>query len=239
MRIIGGKDYYDGAAAVWHDDAMWVRDGKYGEAAPSLLDTIKFSKRFTISKQGETNRGWRFISGETRFIEVPNVNPISGTLYISYPIVYFCGKLHYGVRLSSYPKNIYFWNEASFDEWLESKGYTKQLIRANAAWQDENINPFDTVEASKEFVNSLIEQKVVIAFKNNKNDDWSINEPVIDLDFAKKLNPHDASQEIIMYVTSRMVEPDPAKIIISDEVRLAKHGMDHTSFRKPPSKKNR
>ncbi len=68
---------------------------------------------------------------------------------------------------------------------------------------------------------------------------WTVNSDTLkDYDFVKVVDPVRAFQELSMWVGGVLPKPgNPMVQITDDKVKLAKHGMDATSFRTPPQKK--
>ena len=230
MRIIGGHDIYDGPAADWHDDLVWNRgDGRPDKAQEKVLRTIAP----TNARESYVLAGSR-----PRLIRSDRIQAGRDMYSIYYPVLFLCGKIHRGIRLNSVQEELFFWRKEAFEAWLEEKNLEKRRTFAG-----ETNYPFETSELTPNQERPFLDARIVLAWATHRSHDsmhWQVNtEGLRHLEIGKLMPPAEIAQEIIRYVGSRMVEPDPAKITVSEDIRLAKHGMDKTSFRKPAGTKKR
>ena len=231
MRIIGGHDIYDGHAASWHDDLIWTRgNGKPDREQEKVLKSILA----TNPRQSYVLKGTR-----PRLIRSDSLQVGKDRYQIHYPIIFLCGKIYRGIRLTSVHEELFFWKEDVFNAWLESN-----MLQKRRAFSSDQNYPFTTTDLTSAQEQPFLDARIVVAWATNRMLDrtmyWQVNTAGLEhLDVGKLMPPAEIAQEIIAYVGRRMVEPDPATIQISDADRMVKHGMDKTSFRKPSGDKKR
>lgn len=230
MRCIGGHDLYDGAAAAWHDDLVWNRgEGKPDREQGKVLKSISYTNaRETYAPKGS----------RPRILRADRIQLRKQIYAIHYPILYLCGTIYRGIRLNTLGEELYFWQEDAFEAWLE-----KKELGRRRAFGGQNY-PFLTRTLTSEEEQPFLDAGIVLAWTTHRSHDpnlyWQVNTVGLkDLEIGKLMPASEIAQELIRYIGSRMIEPDPAKIKISDDIRLAKHSMDKTSFRKPAGNKKR
>jgi len=177
--------------------------------------------------------------------------------------VVFCGKLYRGVTIrvtkagygGSYAagEEFHFWHAAKLIKWAEERG-----LRAEAAYRynrDSDLEiQFATISLGEKYLSQLIEQGISIAWKKereehvnaaynteaylSKDSGWRADtDGLKDIGFQSALDPVTAFQELAMWVGGTLSSRGPNTVeIVDDEVKLAKHGMDKTSFRRPKEK---
>ena len=253
MRIIGGRDYYDGAQAYGVDKSVvFVRsrfdDCKMVSESLSGLRPMQF-RFLTLQEKGVGYRGFdKSISKR-------------GVRYYFKPFVlWFAGKRYAGVRMSCMsetesflsnqsikkPKDITFWSLSSLVDQLDKLGY--EITKSRCLVNLMNLSAaedFFSDNCSDAEVNWLIENNVSIAIsdadrgkfdKNRSSNDhfWSVNvDGLGDLGFASVLAPYEAYQSLSMWVGGVLPRPGNGMIEIKDDVvKRNKHGFDKWSFKK-------
>lgn len=241
MQIIGGKDYYDYGAAFGVDKL------RVFERKERIISADEYSQLNTGVKM---NIGRAF---NVYYLHKPSgksenvFHRCSSRFEMrSYP-VFFAGKVYYGIyvfdakdyNLSRF--NRFFWNMEEFNVWYElgtPKGkFTSKKILAGEHWFLGETPTFKVVELNNKQVDSFVENKISIMYPHP--DDWkniSINGCALqDIRFATCLDATQAFQLLDQWVGGRLIQGQPM-IQLEDKYKIAKHGMDETSFRKPKEK---
>jgi hypothetical protein len=211
MRIIGGRDYYDSATSFGVDK------------------TVVYNRKSQFGKIEEfENNGFIFILHRI---------DISYSEFF-YPIlVFFAGKLYTGYRFDGY------YSENSYTVW----SYDELMSILNIKYPYYNIQNYKLkmikdhfdLKITKSQLDYLIKNKITILTFDieNYHDGYMVtieNSNLKNHQFYKVLDPYTAFQEISMWVGGVLTNNPPKMVEITDErVILVKHGMDHTSFRKP------
>lgn len=241
MRIIGGHDYYDTSMGLGHDPKVFFKRGDLKLANHELEGLGIFPARFSHRVMGiKTNKiRYRYRWGGDR-----DVVSKGYTHTFSFLTVIVCGKRYQGIRVASVKgigteKIYYIWALDKLYTWLEMNEL--KLSEARADWRETTLykadDYFEPREVSQAILNLLIEKRWSILLHNGGNE-WLIDQPVLKtVEFAKVIPPNILFQELDMWLGGRIGLPGNVMVEVSDEVRAAKHGMDKTSFRKPPSKK--
>ena len=116
MRIIGGRDYYDGVVGFDSDDRVFIRknhhklvDSDYIALTGNLLDIRPRLNINTPDRHGRGSSSWIW---EGKEIQIETI------------MVIFCGKLYRGIKTtqgstltSNYQEN-YYWDEDVLIRWL-------------------------------------------------------------------------------------------------------------------------
>jgi hypothetical protein len=235
MRIIRGRDYYDNALAHGRDDSVvFVRERErfiadkdfgprrvhYPEATLAYADTgVTARKRY---------RDRLYASRAGRF----TVHGIDFSFDLI--AVVFCGKVYNGVRIWIDGRDpMYHWKQETFDEWLAQMGL--RVVRSY--WEHATaFDLFACYDAPKELMGWLIEQRIVVGirwYQRTTGIIWSVNSDQLkDVQFFKVLDAYTAFQEISMWVGGVLPSSGNQMVVISDKVRIEKHGFDSvTSFR--------
>lgn len=247
MKIIGGRDYYDSAMVYGQDPTIvFVRDKSPKISAensmlgwPSIaVDPVKIS-----GKDRWTGLRSMYNSMHTRHYE-----------FVLKPIeVWFAGKRYAGMVVDSIQKHqargpmprLYFWHELKFREWAVQLGY--KFKTENRSWRDdmsddERLSIFFTNEGNSYQEEWLIENKIAIAMWfdplyspwDSKKKEWSINcTGLKEIEFAKRLSPTEAYQELSMYLSSTAPGAGRPMVEITDqEVKRDKAGFNEWSFKR-------
>lgn len=231
MRIIGGRDYYDGVVGYDSDRTInFVRtrydqykDRTFGEAFVKKLP-FKYP-RLRISK-----------SKNPEFLATMTI---------------FCGKIYFGIKycpIWTIGKEVYFWDIDSFMKFKTEN--PKININFSNYWnpgefdltQNTFEKYFEPVSTSRwpVFDKYLIENQFVNIIQKG----YRLNEydgsgtqyvPNSDglkaINFQKKIEPWMAYQEIEMYLGTCLVNDQDHMVSVSDRSKLRKHGFDAYSFK--------
>lgn len=245
MRIIGGKDYYDGAAAMGRDDQIvFVRHkdsllsassaAAVGIRAPKLPDWDLLDQRGnSLTKRQGISRG---------IFRDPSVNfrPVS---------VWFCGKRYEGLQVASYAHfgaeltTKTLWSAGEFARWCETGNVT---LDDRLFPYSPRVSPdawFGAREAGSSAMAYMIDNAVsVMTWHEGVSRDgdgalsWRVNgDDLRSLGFWKVHDVNSAFQELSMWVGGILPRPGKPMVEIDDRMRAQKHGFDKWSFRKPPA----
>lgn len=239
MRIIGGKDYYDGALAYGRDeDVVFVR-GKHSTADVVDQDSVALRgvpTRFTLAEAN--GAGWASPIYSHRHGDRDYL--FEGTC------VWFAGKRYPGMvvnergswTLSGVPETTrVIWNLNEAVEFLNSIGL--RLPKKVSQWGDSLADFFET-SATEQETSWLIEKGIAVAIwhadRYGSGKGWKLNtDGLKDVFFARVVDPYTAFQELSMFVGGVMARPGNSMVrITDDEVLAGKHGFDKWSFRKMP-----
>lgn len=257
MRIIGGKDYYDSAIAYGIDPGIvFVRDsrklnnGQMDELAGhtgvslSLIKSADVNKFYTERKMVSSDR-------------YNNNRTIDGVKYFLYEQnVIFCGKLYRGLRLTEWPAGseaivTTFWSLSKLQKWAADRDMVVKFSTSfwNKAKEAEH-DPFMPKNLPKKEIDKMIEINASILIQVSEPDTsvgkgrigwaecdsgWIADCDILkDIGFQAALDPYTAFQELAMWVGGTLATNGPNTVTITDNnVKIAKHGFDKFSFRKP------
>ena len=224
MKCIGGKDYYDGVSA-------------YDQ-------TIVFDRRIThtIENPFYLPNSWNFIRYDSN--DYRNHIPIH---------IVFCGKVYGGIAVGKSHSYKFYYN---VDEYLND---FKEHINKSKYFEFNSKKPslYFYVKNCEEF---CIENKITVGVSHYfdrddyKSSYWNTETkfykfiPVYNeknmllynydnlksLDFAKVIDPYQASQEIERWVSGVLTNAGNPMVSISDDSKITKYGFDKKiSFRHP------
>jgi hypothetical protein len=257
MRIIGGKDYYDSAAAYGIDPGIvFVR--KEFRLTNGDMDRIGrfIPQTFIIRPDTDEEDSWKTRSQWSQGNLAPGLK-VQATL----PIVIFCGKVYSGVFVTiiegtgdhEVKTEHRFWNAEKFDAFLKERGWrTSSSFQYGEHGYSKLEDKFAAFELKGDALQCLLEKKIVcVTFKETsfvfnrllyrdragwleQESDYVANSDNLkDWDFQKAFDPVSAFQEISQWVGGTLASYGPDIIEIKDDsIKLAKHGMDKWSFRK-------
>ncbi len=239
MRIIGGKDFYDGAVPFDTDSTRC-----FAREKPSNLIEIPLASNplhVGFIKTIEENRyphTWRE--------NIWNINGISTGIFEVF--VYFAGKKYKGVEIRQ--SNIrngltipstFLWSKSAAEKWcsaheMELKPYSTYQYE----WTQKHIDDYwDAKEPKAEIQEFLMDNKILVAFslyspfwRWNEKAKWQVNtDQLKTINFGSRLDSWTAYQELDMYIGSILVNDQDHMVKISDKSMIAKHGYDKWSFR--------
>ncbi|MCK9529524.1 MAG: hypothetical protein M0R77_03025 [Gammaproteobacteria bacterium] len=258
MRIIGGKDYYDSAIAYGIDPGIvFVRDSR--KLTNGQMDRIGRYSGISVSLTHKDDVGKTPYYGSKRRVSTSmydSYKQIDGIYYklVDHTVI-FCGKLYQGLEIQEYESmkastSTYFWSFEKLKKWAEPKNLVPGTATPYWNRANDNRDPFNVVELKKDIINALIDNNISIAMKAGPGDSsvsrgrtgWSEADSGWIADFAglsqigfqSALDPYTAFQELSMWVGGTLATNGPNTITITDDkVKIAKHGFDKMSFRKP------
>lgn len=218
MRIIGGKDFYDGGLMYGRDeDVVFVRhkNKTMSNKEVPFVNYAQFSNRY----------------GYTKF---------DAELYIFYA----AGVKYPMVRVT--PKHIddgqgvrYFWKRDDYAAFCAKHNEQPQafsywhLNRDNQfkPWEAK-ITPYETDWLISNHITILHSQKYWDGGKEATC--WTVDPFDLNrFEMQKHVNPFDMFQQISAWVGGVLPRnPNPMVEITDDKIKAAKHGMDRWSFRK-------
>lgn len=228
MRIIGGRDYYDGVMAYGQDDTVYVR---------KRITDIDSTKAANLPLDYPTGCRWLRHSIEAH----------TGGLIAIPILVWFAGVRYGAIKLEEKYKgdqgySQVFWNKENFLEALEKNTINERIyvpsLNRNSTLRQTMNGVFDSQgrESDKTW---LIENGVGIAvgeFPKWENDFvWKFDcDGLKNINFPKILDPFTAYQELSMWVGGVLPKTGNEMVSISDEDKITKRGFDKWSFRKMP-----
>lgn len=257
MRIIGGKDYYDSAIAYGIDPGIvFVRDSRkldngqmdglagHVGISLSLVKTEDVNKFYTERKMVSADRyhNSRTIDGVKYFLQEQNV--------------IFCGKIYRGLILTEWPKNnekvvTTFWSLSKLQKWAADRD---MVVKKNTSFwnraKEFDEDPFTPQDLPRDEIDKMIEINASILIQTGEPDTsigkgrigwaecdsgWIADCDILkDIGFQSALDPYSAFQELAMWVGGTLATNGPNTVTITDNnVKIAKHGFDKFSFRKP------
>jgi len=211
-------------------------------------------------------RGWRRPSASHggSYYGAYQSNVINGLVYgFKDHAVLFCGKVYRGCTISTVDERtqvqreeFHFWSVDRLRKWAEERGL--KVGAAGGWWRvdqplDSMFAPTALDESSIQF---MIKHNAAIIWKKESEErppspynyssyqdadsGWRINaDGLKDIGFQSAVDPVTAFQELSMFVGGTLSAQNGPNIveITDDKVKLAKHGMDKTSFRRPKQAK--
>jgi len=242
MRLIGGKDYYDGAGGFVDTDPTRV----YVRSNFRTAEPVTDNRLPEISKQIFDAR-LRYPS-RNRALERPDIAPL---------YVIFCGTLHQGAYRfdsnwnaeSGHMDRKYhcFWTledlmaemerqEADFEKDRAYYHYDWYKNYIHEARVEEFFEPRTLTGADLDFlIENQITQSIGFGIKerhHNERTQWYDNtDGLKDVGFAKRVDVWQANQQIDMFVGSILAREEDRMVKLSDKEMIAKHGFDEVSFR--------
>lgn len=223
MRIIGGKDYYDGGVMYGVDPLhVLVRDSREVSVDLSKLaanDIYHESPIIYYSTQKKANDCYYKDRIDSKYVYRPVV-------------VFFAGTFYRGIRLmtKNYQTVRYIWDEQTFRDWYTSNVspyFPKNILGVNLF---HNQIVFTQTKVSVIDLKVLRELNASIIYPSEYKKYIVNGSDLESFGFASFLPMHKAFQLLDAWVGGVLLH-EPDMITISDADRIAKHGMDKTSFR--------
>lgn len=228
MRIIGGRDYYDGVMAYGQEDTVFLR---------TPFDKADVISPDTLSLSSPQNLNWLCSSVRVYTNAACSVIPT---------VIWFAGKRYGLVRfddLSSKDPPTTFLNaddlfhavnERTTKQWKGIPFRKDARIRQALNYIfNKNVNEKDNLWMIKNGVSIAIGQ----FYNRDKNFYWKFDtDGLKDINFPKILDAFTAYQELSMWVGGVLPKNENGMATISDKDKVAKHGFDKWSFRKMPHK---
>ena len=242
------KDYYDGAVGMGIDKSI-----VYERTFQSMLTPDHIKEKL------QEEKNWR-----VGFTHQYGYNRIPKGKYNTYLVVIgFCGKLYPAIRTEAHDEKYEYpyYNEVhdiiydvdqikAFLDSQESNSdrYFKKSKTDVQQFEDylNRIKNVDPLEIHREFNSPIfaygyppVQQDWEFRKDYNveKSHGFFINPMLKDYKFAKVFDPYTAFQEIQMFISGVLpVGDDVDAFPYTEKQKVAQHGMDKWSFRKPPEK---
>ena len=240
------KDYYDGAVGMGIDKTIvYERKIREEDCPKELSETLnRYGGQFSFAKLAFPKN----VEYTTKFIHVG-----------------FCGKIYVGIQVHKKIADKYSYDdkteiEVLWDHDIIRKKLNSKVDQSKYFWYRnkksdlENFNnyvakleAYDATKWFREFhtpifaltsppVDDTYWWRQEFGFKNDDSKLY-INPRLKDYQFAKVFDPYTAFQEVQMYVSGVLgVNKDGTEIPATEKQKVAQHGMNKWSFRRPPSK---
>jgi hypothetical protein len=239
MRIISKfDDYYDRAQALGHDTGLtFVRQLEEFQAATQHKAVPAGLAVFLAFAVKSTPQNIQL---------TPKKGPFARAT-VAFSLVWFGGRLYpvaqvrrerRGELLADDPFSVFdhatllnVLKECGFD--LEERD--KRALRWGVGHTNARASSevFFNLRGSEELMTAALEHRVAIASWCRHGDLLCQNPVLRDLQFFRCLDAWQASQELAMFL-GNLAAPDRVPVVIEDRYRIAQHGFDKYSFRKPP-----
>lgn len=233
------KDYYDSALGVTGIDKSIVYDRKIIELENKEIPLDAYKPLLSnINMKGGFERQHIFYlnKSETKYKDV------------EYFLIGFCGKYYLGFKFYYLVENdlLQHYNVDFKYDLNEIKKHLDLNNHKKYSWKRRGDQFESLVKAVNEYDSDVIFRKYNTpcfvyhyATKISKSNRvgrklLTINPNLKDFEFAKVVDPFSAFQEIQMYISGVLGVNEKPVITVSDKDRIAAHGFDKWSFRKPP-----
>jgi hypothetical protein len=246
MRILSKfQDYYDSAMAQGQDRGLvYLRErqemhlqGLGGLPEPS----VELKRLFLAMARGRPHAcTLENKSPGARYRKVA-VNP--GVLLVGGKIYPFAQALELYPKglVSDSPKSWFLYSYSEYEALLAAHG---QLDKARARQLRWVVPADDGAGDWKSFFDQAGDERLheMATVLRVPVAGWyvghvSVNPKLADVQFFKQLDAWQAFQEISMFL-GNLAAPERNTVAIADKYRVAQHGFDEYSFRKPPSKRH-
>jgi hypothetical protein len=239
MKIIGpNRDYYDSALQLGHSRELYfVRKTEFFGLGPGSGPVLA---AHTFLFEGMPRRR---DSGSTKL----------GRLLLTPFRVAFCGKIYAGVDAQYWEKDAYwhasepnrrshFYDGDALVRFINDTGF-----RGPDATPSRNGKPFGHVvedflrEPQPDhwaFFVEHAEAATVAQVSEHGHHMVTLNAILAKIEFFKVLDAWRAFQELEMFLGGIAAPENRVPVIIADKDRIAQHGFDNMSFRKPPTKRH-
>jgi hypothetical protein len=232
MRIIGGRDYYDSVLQFGRDEKVVLIRPK-----DLRIDNEKVEKRYGLTVDTQSFDPYSLSNGSP----IRRMRPIT---------VVFCGNVYRELRLEieghrTDPYHGYthrqttVWSDSELED--VARKYKTEPPRRQRRYREAQKPYFGAEKVSEATMAKLIDDKISIMVSELdwyvQTPHWRVNPDILkDVEFYRVMPPFIAHQELSMWVGGVLGAPQNPMVAISDEDRIAKHGFDEWSFRKPPSR---
>lgn len=252
MRIIGGKDYYDGGAAYGADPAVvFVRNQTpplKAKDCPLRVPTLEM--RFKQSRR---------VAGRWIAENSMEIDRGPDTFRMTPIVVYLAGRRHGGVRVRHVARDdrpgrpdSFAWSVERLEEFLGGCG-RRLGTRRPAGWQylrERGLSQREMAEShfegreTPEELRWLVENRVAVAvcevpFETgytslSRDVEWSLNrDDLKSVGFAQRVDVMTAWQELSMFLGSTAPGAGRPMVEITDQrVKRDKAGFDEWSFKR-------
>lgn len=223
MRIIGGHDYYDKAAAHGIDTTVIFKRENTEVEIPFKVERPSAGYYFALRRGFSIRYGWVYVADRVYgYIRVSNSS------------------------WEGQSQSSIFWKADEFLEFMQKYEVIQNHPHRKRAYIDKVLNKlvehFGEKETPKKVQEFLIEKKFAILHTVSDDDYYKrvtkgIGNPddLRTIGFASVIDPYTMFQKIDMWVSGVLTNTgNPTVEITDDKIKLAKHGFDDkTSFRNP------
>jgi hypothetical protein len=247
------KDYYDGAVGMGIDKTIVYERKLNAISTPTHIDD-------KLSDKSDWRRH-SFVSSYSSYHDIPN-----GHYNTYLIVIGFCGKLYPAIKtITEKILNHSDWDKTKIvdimydhdeiktfmDKHQHKEYYWSKNTKTDAQKFDEyvqRLNEIDSAQWHREInspifvwgfppVDDTYLWECKYGIERNKGINFFVNPILKDYKFAKVFDPYTAFQEVQMYVSGVLgVNRDGTEFPATEKQKVAQHGMDKWSFRKPPSK---
>jgi len=244
MRIISKfKDYYDSALAFGQDKSVvFVRDQQELDLKQSPYDLLnQHSPKVQLEYKKKKDTEMFF-------------GPV---------VIVFCGKTYRGMMVRRVTqlepaKRVYGFTDTELKVFFSAEELEAYLAEYEMIIKDETryawmvdksvkVREFLGAQGTTELMDYCIANRFVTLTYNESIPDsynwrqvntksWVANGNIGNLNFFKVFDPFSAYQELDMFISGTLPQSTAMPIEISDKDRIAQHGFDKHSFRKPKQK---
>lgn len=238
MRIIGGKDYYDGAVPFDTDETRCFVRHEHSKSTSVDVPVFNQYKKTLMVTRALYGRQWA-----------------EGYYCMT---ILFCGMVHnfvmknartekYNIKTKSFSIEKFFWTKKDLLQELEADSLR---IASKSPWDSDNSDKhlirenlddfFEKRPVSKEVMDYLIENSIIVAISRSVNDKWNpqqnakwyLNTDTLkEYHFGSQVDPYTANQEIDVFLGTILVADEDRQVKLSDASKIKKHGFDKWSFR--------
>jgi len=209
MRIVGGKDYYDGAVPFDADNSRTFARIKH-KTLP-----VKFPFQTSVSLSS--------------YIARPENDGFKDILVI------FAGMMYPGIKKSnSFGQNKVYW---FYEDFIKDTKDNNVRIHRSSIFRNPYITFKECWEPkplSGELLEYVMNNNILTAvIKQEWNDVvWNVNcDGLGNIGFASVIPPWEAYQELEMFLGTILVNDQDNMVKISNNSMIKKHGFDQLSFR--------
>lgn len=239
MRIISKfSDYYDAVQAQGQDRTMvfvrehtqYLRSHESKELSPALVRFVAFAAEHTPGDIQLARGNRDFLSVEVEF-----------------GLVLFAGRLYPCAELRRLPRALGGWSEPYFiyehDELvrvlaeygydIEERDAKRSRESAHFGGRKATTKDFFSLSGSDRLMAVAMSERLAVLRWTRRMALLDVNPRMADVQFYRRLDAWQAFQELSMY-WGNLAAPDRVPVVIEDKYRIAQHGFDKWSFRKPP-----
>jgi hypothetical protein len=273
MRLIGGRDYYDGALAMGRDESLtFVRSGDRRMSHNEVAERLGIVRKQTTMKMGSSARPSKvaWITHRHRGYNLFTIDVDGGSIGAYEVHVLLAGVLRSGIVMAPYSARnpagmdapVWIWSVEALRSYAKARGFvleegssgtvkewitrpgTNTRVYADVPTLGA-IDWFEPVKLSGDVLDKVIAERITVMSLNPLSEiekdaggierPWLIDQATLGaMDFAKAVDPYGAFQEISMWKGGVIpADGNPVVTIVDDKVKIAKHGFDAGSFRKP------
>lgn len=249
MRIVGGNDYYDRARKCGHDTHTTYVRGRTELAHAEAIAIGIYPSRLLGRLAAADGAAFRRIEARHGIFD-PEIDFLT---------VIACGRRYQGIRIMASvivrpETEFYLWTSAGFKAWLTDHSLEWEPAQSKAASAireapgTHGLRDIDAYFAprplARDVLGTVIERRWTILshaperWPLRPETPWKVDQPSLgQLEFFRSVQHDQMHQEIDMWVGGTLPSRTSATAEVSDHIRLAKHGMDHTSFRRAKGEK--